>query len=144
NRTLQGTQSKDTTVSENIQLNFYSRVIAHDGIFDFVSMYGSTEETFFVNWDLGGPYWNPEPKNSYSASPHNFVKNWNTPIMIVQGGMDFRVSETQAFEAFTAAKMMGVDAKLLYFPQENHWVLKPQNGILWQREFYKWLDLYLK
>jgi dipeptidyl aminopeptidase/acylaminoacyl peptidase len=118
--------------------------IAHDGIFDFVSMYGSTEELWFVNWDLGGPYWNPTPKNSYSASPNLFVKNWDTPIMIVQGGKDYRVPETQAFEAFTAAKLKGLDAKLLYFPDECHWVLKPQDGILWQREFFSWLAKYLK
>ncbi len=118
--------------------------IAHDGIFDFVSMYGSTEELWFVNWDLGGPYWNKTPKNSYSASPNLYVKNWDTPILIIQGGHDYRVPETQAFEAFTAAKLMGVDAELLYFPEESHWVLKPQDGILWQREFFKWLDKYLK
>jgi len=122
----------------------FKTFIAHDGIFDFVSMYGSTEEMWFVNWDLGGPYWNPEPKNSYSGSPNLFVKNWDTPIMIVQGGKDYRVPETQAFEAFTAARMKGIDAKLLYFPDENHWVLKPQDGILWQREFFSWLDKYLK
>ena len=122
----------------------FKTFIAHDGIFDFTSMYGSTEELFFVDWDLGGPYWNPTEKNSYSASPHLFVQNWDTPIMIVQGGKDFRVPETQAFEAFTAAKSMGLEAELLHFPEENHWVLSPQNGILWQREFYKWLDKYLK
>ena len=118
--------------------------IAHDGIFDWVSMYGSTEELWFPTWDLGGSYWKPEAKNSYGASPHLFVKNWDTPIMIVQGGKDYRVPETQAFEAFTAAKLRGLDAKLLYFPDENHWVLQPQNGILWQREFFAWLDKYLK
>ena len=122
----------------------FKTFISHDGIFNFESMYGSTEESFFVNWDMGGPYWNPLEKNSYSASPHKFVKNWDTPIMIVQGGKDFRVPETQAFEAFTAAKMRGLDAKLLYFPEENHWVFRPQNGIMWQREFFSWLDKYLK
>lgn len=124
--------------------NRFKAFIAHAGIYDFVSMYGATEETFFANWDYGNSFWNPSAKNSYSQSPHLFVKNWNTPIMIVQGGKDFRVPETQAFEAFTAAKLMGVDAKLLYFPEENHWILKPQNGILWQREFFAWLDKYLK
>lgn len=124
--------------------NRFKAFVAHAGIFDFVSMYGSTEETFFANWDYGNSYWGTTSKNSYSQSPHLFVKNWNTPIMIIQGGKDFRVPETQAFEAFTAGKLMGVDAKLLYFPQENHWILKPQNGILWQREFFAWLDKYLK
>ncbi len=124
--------------------NRFKAFIAHDGIFNFISMYGSTEELWFVNWDTGGPYWEPTKPNSYDASPHLFVENWDTPIMIVQGAKDFRVPETQAFEAFTAAKLMDVDAKLLYFPEENHWVLTPQNGILWQREFFKWLDKYLK
>jgi dipeptidyl aminopeptidase/acylaminoacyl peptidase len=122
----------------------FKALIAHDGIFDFTSMYTSTEEIFFANWDYGGSYWNPTSPNSYGASPHLFIKNWNTPIMIVQGGTDYRVPETQAFEAFTAARLMGVPAKLLYFPHENHWVLKPQDGILWQREFFAWLDKYLK
>ncbi len=124
--------------------NRFKTFITHDGIFNFISMYGSTEETFFVDWDLGGPYWAPAAKNSYASSPHNFVKNWNTPILIVQGGLDFRVSESQAFEAFTAARRNNIEAELLYFPTENHWVLSPQNGILWQNEFFKWLDKYLK
>ncbi len=122
----------------------FKAFIAHDGIFNFESMYGSTEELFFVDWDMGGPYWNPQAKNSYAASPHKFVKNWDTPILIIQGGKDFRIPETQAMSAFTAAKLMGVDARLLYFPEENHWVLSPQNGIMWQREFAAWLDKYLK
>lgn len=122
----------------------FKTFIAHDGIFNFSSMYGTTEELWFIEWDNGGPYWNPDSVNSYGASPHLFVENWDTPIMIVQGGKDYRVSDGQAFEAFTAAKKMGVDAKLVYFPDENHWVLKPQNGILWQYEFFKWLDKYLK
>lgn len=122
----------------------FKAFIAHDGIFNFSSMYGTTEELWFVDWDLGGEYWNPDSVNCYSASPHLFVQNWDTPILIVQGGKDFRVSEGQAFEAFTAAKKMGLDAELLYLPEENHWVLSPQNGILWQNEFFKWLDKYLK
>jgi len=122
----------------------FKTFIAHDGIFNFESMYGSTEELFFVNWDLGGPYWAPTEKNSYAASPHKYVQNWDTPILIVQGGTDFRVPETQALEAYTAARLMGVDARLLYFPEENHFVLRPQNGIMWQREFFSWLDKYLK
>lgn len=122
----------------------FKAFIAHCGIFNFISMYGSTEELFFANWDYGNSYWAPTPKNSYGQSPHLFVKNWNTPILIIHGGKDYRVPETQAFEAFTAARLMGVDARLLYFPEENHWVLSPQNGILWQREFFRWLDKYLK
>ncbi len=122
----------------------FKAFIAHDGIFDFTSMYGTTEELWFVNWDLGGSYWNKDSVNCYDASPNLFVKNWDTPILIVQGGRDFRVPDGQAFEAFTAAKLQGLDAELLYLPNENHWVLKPQNGILWQYEFKNWLDKYLK
>jgi len=122
----------------------FKTFIAHDGIFNFSSMYGTTEELWFINWDTGGPYWEPTQPNCYNASPHLFVKKWDTPIMIVQGGRDYRVSDGQALEAFTAAKVMGLDARLLYFPEENHWVLHPQNGILWQREFFDWLDKYLK
>ncbi|MEA3450996.1 MAG: S9 family peptidase, partial [Bacteroidota bacterium] len=122
----------------------FKAFIAHDGIFNFSSMYGSTEELWFVDWDLGGPYWDKTDENSYEDSPHLSVKNWDTPILIVQGGYDFRVPETQAFEAFTAAKVLGIDAELLYFPTESHFVLQPQNAILWQREFFGWLDKYLK
>jgi len=124
--------------------NRFKTFIAHDGIFNFTSMYGTTEELWFVDWDLGGAYWNKDSVNSYDASPHLFVDNWDTPILIVQGGTDFRVPEGQAFEAFTAAKMKGLDAELLYFEDENHWILSPQNGIVWQSEFFKWLDKYLK
>lgn len=122
----------------------FKAFIEHDGIFNFESMYGSTEELFFVDWDMGGPYWNPRPKNSYSASPHKFVQNWDTPILIIHGGKDFRIPETQAMSAFTAAQLQNVPSKFLYFPEENHWVLKPQNGILWQREFFGWLNQWLK
>ncbi|HAN77622.1 MAG TPA: peptidase S9, partial [Bacteroidales bacterium] len=117
---------------------------AHAGIFNFESMYGATEETFFSDWDMGGPYWAPQAKNSYGASPHKFVKNWDTPILIIQGGKDFRIPETQAFEAFNVAQMLDIPSKFLYFPEENHWIMKPQNSLLWQREFFGWLDKYLK
>ena len=118
----------------------FKTFIAHAGIFNFDAMYGSTEELFFVNWDLGGPYWAPEAKNSYAASPHKFVDKWDTPIMIIHGQLDYRIPVTQAMSAFTAAKLKGLKTRFLYFPDENHWVLKPQNGILWQREFFRWLD----
>ncbi len=122
----------------------FKAFIAHDGMFNFISMFGTTEELWFPLWDIGGTYWQPNDKNCYNASPHLYVKNWDTPILIFQGGKDFRVTESQAFEAYTAAKMLGIDARLVHFENENHWVLKPQNGILWQREFYGWLDKYLK
>jgi len=122
----------------------FKAFVAHAGIFNFESMYGATEENFFVNWDMGGPYWNPEAKNSYSASPHLFVKNWDTPILIIHGSKDYRIPETQAMNAFAAAQLQNIPSRLIVFPEENHWILKPQNGILWQREFYGWFDKYLK
>jgi len=122
----------------------FKAFIAHCGIFNFESMYGSTEELFFTDWDMGGSYWNKQEKNSYNASPHLFVKNWDTPILVVHGGKDFRIPYTQAMNAFTAAQLMNVPSRFLYFPEENHWVLSPQNGILWQREYFAWLDKWLK
>ncbi|MBN2773533.1 MAG: S9 family peptidase [Prolixibacteraceae bacterium] len=125
----------------------FKAFIAHDGIFNFEQMYSTTEEMWFVNWDIGGPFWdknNKAAQKSYSFSPHNFVQNWDTPILIVQGGKDYRVPEGQGMAAFNSAIMKGVPAKFLYFPEENHWVLRPQNGILWQRVFFEWLDQWLK
>ncbi len=125
----------------------FKAFIAHDGMFNFESMYLETEEMWFVNFDIGGPFWdkkNARAQRSYKFSPHNFVGNWDTPIMVVQGGKDYRVTESQGFMAFNAAKLKGLDAELLYFPEENHWVLGAQNGILWQRSFFEWLDKYLK
>lgn len=125
--------------------NRFKTFIAHDGIFNTRSMYGTTEELFFVNKDLGGPYWqNPTPKAYTEFNPINFVDKWNTPIMIVQGGMDFRVPIGQGLEAFQAAQLRGIKSKLLYFPSENHWILTAQNSIVWQREFFKWLEETLK
>ncbi|WP_029034849.1 S9 family peptidase [Salinimicrobium terrae] len=125
--------------------NRFKTFIAHDGIFNTRSMYGTTEELFFVNKDLGGPYWEtPTPKAYTDFNPINFVDKWNTPIMIVQGGKDFRVPVGQGLEAFQAAQLRGIKSKLLYFPMENHWILTPQNAIVWQREFFKWLEETLK
>ena len=119
----------------------FKTFIAHDGIFNTRSMYGTTEELFFVNKDLGGPYWqDPTPKAYTEFNPINFVDNWNTPILIIQGGKDFRVPIGQGLEAFQAAQLKGLKSKLLYFPMENHWILSAQNGIIWQREFFKWLE----
>ncbi len=123
----------------------FKSFIAHDGIFNTRSMYGTTEELFFVNKDLGGPYWEePTPKAYTEFNPINYVNNWDTPIMIVQGGKDFRVPIGQGLEAFQAAQLKGLESKLLYFPMENHWILTAQNAIVWQREFFKWLEETLK
>lgn len=125
----------------------FKAFIAHCGMFNLESQYAATEELFFVNHDLGGPYWDKNNKiaqNSYANSPHNFVQNWNTPILIISGGYDFRIPYTESLQAYNAAQLMGVESKLLIFPEETHFVLKPQNSILWQREFKAWLDKYLK
>ncbi len=121
--------------------------IAHDGMFNLESQYLETEEMWFVNWDLGGSFWdktNKTAQNSYANSPHKFVQNWDTPIMVIHGEKDYRIAATQGMSAFNAAVLRNVPAKFLYFPEENHWVLSPQNGILWQREFKSWLDKWLK
>jgi dipeptidyl aminopeptidase/acylaminoacyl peptidase len=121
--------------------------IAHDGDFNLESSYLETEEQWFANWDLGGPPWdkdNPVVQRSYANSPSNFIKNWDTPILISQGEKDYRVVATQGIMAFNAAQLLNIPSELIYFPDENHWVLKPQNGILWQRTFFNWLDKWLK
>jgi dipeptidyl aminopeptidase/acylaminoacyl peptidase len=123
--------------------NRFKTFIAHDGLFDLKSWYGTTEELWFADWDIGGPYWskNAAAQKSYSKfSPSNFVNKWNTPIMIVQGGKDYRVPVEQGLQAFQAAQLRGIKSKLLYLPDENHWVLSAQNALIWQHEFYKWLD----
>ena len=124
----------------------FCAMAAHCGVFNLESMYGSTEELFFVNWDLGGPYWSSaQLAAEYDRfSPHRFVGNWKTPLLIIHGEKDFRVPITQAMEAFTAAQLMGVPSRFLYFPNEGHWVLTPQNGVLWGRVFFEWLDAYCK
>lgn len=125
-----------------IHNNRFKTFISHDGIFDTRSMYGTTEELWFVNFDYGGAYWdkNPATGKTYGVqNPINHVAKWNTPIMIVQGGMDFRVPIEQGLQAFQAAQLRGIKSKLLYLPGENHWVSSAQNGLVWQREFFKWL-----
>ncbi len=123
--------------------NRFKTFIAHDGIFDTRSMYGTTEELWFVNWDLGGPYWvktNAAAQKAYNQfNPINYVDKWNAPILIIQGGKDYRVPIEQGLQAFQAAQLRGIKSKLLYLPDENHWVLSAQNALVWQREFYKWL-----
>jgi dipeptidyl aminopeptidase/acylaminoacyl peptidase len=125
----------------------FKAFIAHCGIFDFDSMYGSTEELFFINNDYGGPYWdinNKTAQRSYANSPHKFVAKWDTPIMIVTGLKDYRIPYTQSLEAFTAARVRGIDARLVAFENEAHQVFQPQNSLVWNREFFGWLDKYLK
>jgi dipeptidyl aminopeptidase/acylaminoacyl peptidase len=123
--------------------NRFKTFIAHDGVFNLQSMYGTTEEVFFTNWDSGGPYWekdNAAAQKTYTKfNPINFVDKWNTPILIIQGGIDYRVPIGQGQEAFQAAQLRGIKSRFLYFPEENHWVLQPQNALVWQREFFKWL-----
>lgn len=117
----------------------FKSFIAHDGLFDLRSWYGTTEELWFANWDVGA-YWDKANEKTHAQfNPGNFVNNWNTPIMIVQGGNDFRVGIEQGLQAFQAAQLKGIKSKLLYFPEENHWVLSAQNAITWQREFFSWL-----
>ena len=125
----------------------FKAFIAHDGMFNLESQYLETEEMWFVNHDLGGSFWDKDnaiAQKSYANSPHLFVKEWDTPMMVVHGGNDFRIAYTQGMSAYNAAKLHGLPAKFLYFPNENHWVLKPQNSVLWQREFFGWLDKWLK
>lgn len=127
-----------------IHNNRFKSFIAHDGIFDMRSMYGTTEEMWFVNYDWGGPYWdkkNAAAQKSYNQfNPINYVDKWNTPIMVIQGGKDYRVPVEQGLQAFQAAQLRGIKSKLLYLPEENHWVLSAQNALVWQHEFYKWLE----
>lgn len=125
--------------------NRFKTFISHCGLFNLESWYGTTEELFFANWDHGGPYWKEENKENYKKnSPHNYVAKWNTPILVIQGGMDFRVPESEGMQAFQAAQLMGVKSKYLYFPTESHWVQSPQNALVWQREFFEWLNNDLK
>lgn len=120
----------------------FKTMISHCGLFNLEAMYGSTEELFFVNWDLGGPYWkDAATQQAYDEfSPHKFVGSWDTPLLVIHGEKDFRVPVTQGMEAFTAAQVQRVPSRFLYFPEEGHWVQKPQNGVLWHRVFFDWLD----
>ncbi len=126
-----------------IHNNRFKTFISHCGVFNLESMYGTTEEVFFTNWDSGGPYWdknNAAAQKTYNQfNPKNLVDKWNTPILIIQGGKDYRVPIGQGQEAFQAAQLRGIKSRFLLFPEENHWVLKPQNAQVWQSEFYKWL-----
>ena len=125
----------------------FKAFIAHDGIFNMEMQYLETEEKWFANWDMGGAYWekqNPVAQRTFANSPHLFVEKWDTPILCIHGEKDYRILANQAMAAFDAAVMRGVPAELLIYPDENHWVLKPQNGVLWQRTFFEWLDKWVK
>ena len=126
-----------------IHNNRFKTFISHDGVFNTQSMYGTTEEVFFANWDFGGAYWEKNnalvQKAFTTFNPITLVEKWNKPILIIQGGKDFRVPIGQGQEAFQAAQLRGIKSRFLYFPEENHWVLKPQNAQVWQAEFFKWL-----
>jgi len=124
----------------------FACMLSHCGVFNLESMYLATEELFFVNHDLGGPFWaSPEIAADYRRfSPHRFIKNWKTPLMVITGERDFRVPYDQSLQAFTAAQLQGVESRLLVFPEESHWVLSPQSGVLWHREFYGWLARFCK
>ena len=126
----------------------FKAFIAHDGAFNLDAMYTETEENWFSNWEYDEAYWHhpqmPNAKKTYENSPHKMVEKWDTPILCIHGEKDYRINATQGMSAFNAARMKGIPAELLIFPDENHWVLKPQNGVLWQRTFFDWLDRWLK
>jgi dipeptidyl aminopeptidase/acylaminoacyl peptidase len=126
----------------------FKSFIAHCGIFNFQSMYGTTEEVFFSNWDMGGPYWekgNAKAQKTYTDfNPINFVHKWDTPIFIIHGGKDYRVPYSQGMEAFQAAQLRGIKSRFLYLPDENHWVMNAQNAMVWQKEYFRWLAETLK
>lgn len=125
----------------------FAALVAHAGIFNLEAQYLETEEMWFADFDLGGPWWdktNSVAQNTYANSPHRFVNNWTAPMLITVGELDYRILASQGMQAFNAAKMHGLEAEMLVFPDENHWVLKPQNAVLWQRVFFRFLDKYLK
>jgi len=123
----------------------FKTFISHCGLFNLESWYGTTEEMFFANWDLKGAYWKKDQSKTWKTdSPHKYVGNWDTPMLVIHGGKDFRVPESEGIQAFQAAQLQGIPSRFLYFPNEGHWVQKPQNGILWQRVFFDWLDKSLK
>lgn len=128
-----------------IHENRFKALISHCGLFNLKSWYGSTEEMFFANWDLQGPYWEEANAEGYARfDPSNYVQNWTAPILVIHGGLDFRVPINQGMEAFQAAQLRDIPSRFLYFPNEGHWVLSPQNGLLWHSEFFGWLDRWLK
>jgi len=125
----------------------FAALLAHAGIFNLEAQYLETEEMWFANWDLGGPYWdksNAAAQRTFANSPHRMVDKWDTPIMISHGEYDYRILASQGMAAFNAAKLRGIPAEMVIFPDENHWIIKPQNSVLWQRLFFRWFDKWLK
>jgi dipeptidyl aminopeptidase/acylaminoacyl peptidase len=123
----------------------FKAFVSHCGVFDLESMYGSTEELWFTNWDYAGPYWDKTAKLNYDRfSPHVFADKWDTPILITTGEKDFRVPYTQSLEAFTVAQVKGIPSELIVYPEENHFILHPQEQILWYRQMFNFLDKYCK
>jgi dipeptidyl aminopeptidase/acylaminoacyl peptidase len=125
----------------------FKAFLSHAGIFNLEAQYLETEEMWFANWDLGGPYWdtsNATAQRTYANSPHRFVEKWDTPIMITHGELDYRILASQGMMAFNAAQLRGIPSRMLIFPNENHWISKPQNGVLFQREFFRWFNQWLK
>ena len=127
--------------------NRFKAFLAHAGIFNLEAQYLETEEMWFANWDMGGPYWdksNVVAQRTYANSPHRFVEKWDTPIMVTHGELDYRILASQGMMAFNAAQLRGIPSRMLIYPDENHWIAQPQNGILFQREFFRWFDEWLK
>jgi dipeptidyl aminopeptidase/acylaminoacyl peptidase len=127
--------------------NRFKAFLAHNGIFNFEQMYMETEEMWFINWDFGGPFWdknNRIAQRTYASSPHRFVDRWNTPICVIHCELDYRVPISQGMAAFNTAQMLNVPSRFLYFPDENHWVLRAQNSVVWHRNFFDWFDQWLK
>lgn len=125
----------------------FAAFFAHAGIFNTVAQYLETEEMWFANWDMGGAYWEKDNKaaqNTFANSPHEFVDKWDTPIMVSHGEYDFRILASQGMQAFNAAKLRGIPAEMVIFPDECHWILKPQNAVMWQRLYFRWFDRWLK
>ncbi|MCM1066300.1 MAG: S9 family peptidase [Muribaculaceae bacterium] len=125
----------------------FAALLAHAGIFNIEAQYLETEEMWFANWDMGGAYWekdNAAAQRTFANSPHRFVDRWDTPIMISHGELDYRILASQGMAAFNAAKLRGIPAEMVIYPDENHWILKPQNAVLWQRLFFRWFDKWLK
>ncbi|MDE6333609.1 MAG: S9 family peptidase, partial [Muribaculaceae bacterium] len=125
----------------------FAAFLAHAGIFNTEAQYLETEEMWFANWDMGGAYWerdNAAAQRTFAQSPHRFVDRWDTPIMVTHGEYDFRILASQGMAAFNAARLRGIPAEMLIFPDENHWILKPQNAVMWQRLFFRWFDKWLK
>ena len=125
----------------------FAALLAHAGIFNTEAQYLETEEMWFANWDMGGAFWDKDnaiAQRTFATSPHRFVDRWDTPIMISHGEKDYRILASQGMAAFNAAKMRGIPAEMVIFPDENHWILKPQNAVMWQRLFFRWFDRWLK